>query len=312
MVPGNINLTQLQTFLWVSSLRSFRKTAEKMNTTQPAISSRIARLEETLGVRLFERDTGFIHLTAKGLELLPYAEKLLRTSAMLVDRISQNEDYVGILRLGVSEAIVHTFLPDFLTGLRQKFPEIEVDIVVDATANLRRELIERSIDFALLMGPVTDYQIENHDLIEFDVIWAAAPSLKIDTDSELSLDELATTPLITYARNTRPYADLSRQLRKNMELPARIYSSSSLAAIHRMALDGVGIAHLPRQMIQADIVNGRLKQVQCVWHPPSLKFTASYPTEPYSPVTEKIVQHALEVAREYRKQIETLVPLTVQ
>ncbi|WP_293962739.1 LysR family transcriptional regulator [Sneathiella sp.] len=312
MVPGNINLTQLQTFLWVSSLRSFRKTAEKMNTTQPAISSRIARLEETLGVRLFERDTGSIQLTAKGLELLPYAEKLLRTSALLVDRISQDEDYVGILRLGVSEVIVHTFLPDFLSGLHQKFPEIEVDIVVDATANLRRELIERSIDFALLMGPVTDYQIENHDLIEFDVIWAAAPSLKIETDRELSLDELATSPLITYARNTRPYADLSRQLRKNTELPARIYSSSSLAAIHRMALDGIGIANLPRQMIQADIINGHLQQIQCVWHPPSLKFTASYPTEPYNPVIEKIVHHALDVSRSYRKQIETLVPLATQ
>ena len=259
MVPGNINLTQLQTFLWVSSLRSFRKTAEKMNTTQPAISSRIARLEETLGVRLFERDTGFIHLTAKGLELLPYAEKLLRTSAMLVDKISHDEDFVGILRLGFSEAIVHTFLPEFLSGLHQKFPAIEIDLVVDTTPNLRKELIERAIDFALLMGPVTDFQIENHDLIEFDVIWAAAPSLQIETDRQLSLDELAASPLITYARNTRPYAELSRQLRKNTELPTRIYSSSSLAAIHRMALDGVGIANLPRRKNDGNRGNKRRK-----------------------------------------------------
>ena len=95
MVPGNINLTQLQTFLWVASLHSFRKTAEKMSTTQPAISARIARLEETLGVRLFERETSFIRLTAKGVELLPYAEKLLMTSAQLVDRISQEENLSG-------------------------------------------------------------------------------------------------------------------------------------------------------------------------------------------------------------------------
>ncbi|MEX1036340.1 MAG: LysR family transcriptional regulator, partial [Sneathiella sp.] len=278
MVPGNINLTQLQTFLWVASLRSFRKTAEKMNTTQPAISSRIARLEETLGVRLFDRDTGFIHLTRKGLELLPYAEKLLRTSALLVDRISQDEDLAGLLRLGVSETIVHTFLSEFLSGLNLKFPAVEVEVVVDATVNLRRELVERSLDFAFLMGPVTDFQIENHDLIEFDVIWAAAPSLKIVTDRKLSLDELAASPLITYARNTRPYAELARQLRKNTELPARIFSSSSLAAIHRMALDGIGIANLPRQMIQADLANGNLQEVQCEWRPPSLKFTVSNPT----------------------------------
>lgn len=304
MVPGNINLTQLQTFLWVASLRSFRKTAEKLNTTQPAISSRIARLEETLGVRLFERDTSFIRLTAKGLELVPYAEKLLRTSALLVDRIGQQEDLAGILRLGVSETIVHTWLPAFISGLHRKYPTVEVEIVVDATINLRRELTERSLDFAFLMGPVSDFQIENHDLIEFEIVWAAAPSLKIETGRVLSLDELADNPLITYARNTRPYAELARQLRKYTELPARIFPSSSLAAILRMALDGIGVATLPRQMIQKELADGSLQEILCIWQPPSLKFTASYPTEPYNPVTEKIIHHAIEITRDYQKQSE--------
>lgn len=302
MVPGNINLTQLQTFLWVATLRSFRKTAEKLNTTQPAISSRIARLEETLGVRLFERDTSFIRLTAKGLELVPYAEKLLRTSALLVDRIGQNEDLAGILRLGVSETIVHTWLPAFITGLHRKYPTIEVEIVVDATINLRRELTERSLDFAFLMGPLSDFQIENHDLIEFEIVWAASPSLNIQTARPVTLDELADNPLITYARNTRPYAELARQLRKYTELPARIFPSSSLAAILRMALDGIGVATLPRQMIQKELASGSLQEIHCEWRPPRLKFTASYPTEPYNPVTEKIIDHALEITRAYQKQ----------
>lgn len=302
MVPGNINLTQLQTFLWVASLHSFRKTAEKMNTTQPAISARIARLEETLGVRLFERETSFIRVTAKGLELLPYAEKLLRTSAQLVNRIGQEENLPGILRLGVSETIVHTWLPTFLSGLHRKYPAIAVEIVVDATPNLRQELIDRSLDFAFLMGPVSDFQIENHDLIEFEVIWAAVPSLEVDTGRTLSLDELAHNPLITYAKNTRPYAELARQLRKNTDLPARIFPSSSLAAILKMALDGIGIASLPRKMIQAELDKGTLIEVTCDWQPPNLKFTASYPTEPYNPVTEKFIEHALETTREYQKQ----------
>lgn len=305
MVPGNLNLTQLQTFLWVASLHSFRKTAEKMNTTQPAISARIARLEETLGVRLFERETGVIRMTAKGLELFPYAEKLLMTSAQLVDRIGQEENLTGILRLGVSETIVHTWLPDFITSLHQKFPAIEVELMVDATPNLRQELIDRSLDFAFLMGPVSDFQIENHDLIEFEIIWAAAPSLKIDQQIPLPLDELANNPLITYARNTRPFADLARQLRKNTDLPARIFPCSSLAAILKMALDGIGVASLPRRMIEKELETGALIEIDCDWRPPNLKFTASYPTEPYNPVTEKFIRHALDVTQEYKNQIAT-------
>jgi DNA-binding transcriptional LysR family regulator len=305
MVPGNINLTQLQTFLWVASLRSFRKTAEKMNTTQPAISARVARLEETLGVRLFEREASIIRLTSKGIELLPYAEKLLRTSALLVERIGQEENLAGIIRLGVSETIVHTWLPAFLSGLHQKYPAIEVEIVVDTTINLRKELTDRSLDFAFLMGPVTDFQIENHDLIEFEVVWAASRSLEIDAGAPLSLDELARIPLITFAKNTPPFAELSRQLRKNTDLPARIFPCSSLAAILKMAQDGIGVATLPRKMIQAELANGTLKEVPCDWRPPNLRFTASYPTEPYNPVTEKFISHALETTKEYQKQVIT-------
>ena len=302
MVPGNINLTQLQTFLWVASLRSFRKTAEKMNTTQPAISARIARLEETLGVRLFERDTSFIRLTAKGLELVPYAENLLRTSALLVDRISQDENFSGILRLGVSELIVHTWLPAFLSGLHQKYPAIEVQMVVDTPINLRQGLTKRSLDFAFLLGPVPDFHIESRDLMEFKVIWVVAPSLKLDSAQTLSLDELAHNPLITYARNTRTYTELARKLRKSAVLPAHIFPSSSLASIRKMALDGIGVATLPRKMIQAELTKGTLIEIACDWQPPHLKYSASYPTEPYNPMTEKLVHHALEVTQEYQEQ----------
>jgi len=300
-MAANLNLTQLQTFLWVTSLRSFRKTAEKMHTTQPAISSRIAKLEETLGVRLFERNTGAIRLTAKGLELLPYAEKLLRTSEALKDRVSAKEVLSGILRLGVAETIVHTWLPQFISGLHKKYPEIEVEIVVDATINLRRELTERSLDFAFLMGPVSEYHIENHDLMDFTLTWAAAPSLGLPTGRQVSLDELIQHPVLTYARNTRPFADVSRQLRENTEWPARLFPSSSLAAVLRMTLDGIGVATLPKEMIKHHIESGALQEIACAWVPPKLKFTASFPTEPYNPMTEKIVHHALEITQEYQK-----------
>lgn len=300
-MQDNLSLIQLQTFLWVTSLRNFRKTAEKMNATQPAISSRIAKLEETLGVRLFERDTGQIRLTAKGLELVPYAEKILRTSAVLRDRIGDKTAISGILRLGVSETIVHTWLPQFISGLHSKFPDVDVEIVVDVTVNLRRELLDRSLDFAFLMGPVSEFHIENYDLMDFSLIWAASPSLEVPTGHPLSMAELAKYPFLTYARNTRPYAEITRQLRQSTELPTRIFPSSSLAAILRMALDGIGIATLPKEMIKEELESGQLQEIKSDWVPTALKFTASYPTDPYNPVTEKVVALALKITKNYQK-----------
>lgn len=301
---GNINLTQIQTFLWVASLKSFRKTAEKMNTTQPAISARIARLEETLGVRLFERDTSFIRLTQKGVELLPYAEKLLRTSALLVDHICSDEERQGALRLGISEMVVHTCLPEFVGSLSEKFPSLELEIVVDTTVNLRREISEKTLDFAFLMGPVVDFQIENHELLQFETIWAASPALRLSTDRPLSLDELTVRPIITFAQNTRLYAELTRQLRKTTERPARLFPVVATAAIRRLALDGVGVATLPRQMIRDDLEQGRLQEIKCSWRLPPMRFMAAYPTEPYNPMTEKIIAHALDTARRYQQQLK--------
>ena len=73
-----MNFKQVETFLWVSKLLSFSKTAQQQCTTQPAISSRIAALEAELGVTLFDRDrNNKVVLTAKGHELLPYAEKII-------------------------------------------------------------------------------------------------------------------------------------------------------------------------------------------------------------------------------------------
>ena len=74
-----MNYKRLETFVWVASLGNFRKAAERLHTTQPAISARISGLEAELGVKLFEREGGSspIALTSKGKELLPYVEKIL-------------------------------------------------------------------------------------------------------------------------------------------------------------------------------------------------------------------------------------------
>src|SRR5207302_6668515 len=78
------DLRNLETFVWVARLGGFRLAAEKLNTTQPAISARVATLEQEFGVRLFERKQRRAALTAKGLELLGYAEQMLQLRTDMV------------------------------------------------------------------------------------------------------------------------------------------------------------------------------------------------------------------------------------
>ncbi|MEK9970028.1 MAG: LysR family transcriptional regulator, partial [Ferrovibrio sp.] len=75
------DLRNLETFVWVAHLGGFRAAADKLNTTQPAVSQRIALLESEFGVKLFDREPRGIALTPKGNELLPYAERMLQLHA---------------------------------------------------------------------------------------------------------------------------------------------------------------------------------------------------------------------------------------
>ncbi len=291
-----MNHKQLETFIWVATLGSFRKTAVRLFTTQPAISSRIAKLEESLGVKLFERHSGSISLTAKGQQLLPFAEKLILMADRLKEEACGTETSSGVLRLGVSETIVHTWLSDFLSSVHHTFPRIDLDITIDVTANLRNELVSRSMDLAFLLGPISDYSIANIDLCSYPLIWAGSPALKLP-QGRLPIDVLARRSIITYARNTRPFAEINAFLKGQVVEPARIFPSSSLAACKRMAVDGIGIGSLPMSCIGEEIAQGRLAVIPSTWAPSDLVFTASYSREPHDPLTAKIALLARAVAQ---------------
>ena len=247
-----MNFKRLETFIWVATLGSFRKAAERLYTTQPAISTRIAALEEELGVQLFERESGKTLLTSKGQELLPFAEKIVFMSEQLRKRADRVALLSGILRLGVSETIVHSWLPQFFRELHKAVPNLDVEITVDVTSNLRSGLMDRSLDLAFLMGPVSEPKMENRELCSFPLIWVASPDLKLPK-RRLDLEDLAEWPIVTYARNTKPFAEISQKFSQLDELPARFYSSSSLAACRRLTIDGIGVSTLPLSVIADEL-----------------------------------------------------------
>src|SRR3546814_2621746 len=101
-----IDFKQIDAFVWVAELGSFRAAAEKLNTTQPAISQRIAALESIMTVRLFERGARGIKLTEKGQELLSHAQRMLELRNDML-RVAQSRNAVsGTLGLGTSDTPV--------------------------------------------------------------------------------------------------------------------------------------------------------------------------------------------------------------
>src|SRR5690606_29023114 len=199
-----IDFKQIGAFVWVAELGSFRAAAEKLNTTQPAISQRIAAMESSMAVRLFERGARGIKLTEKGQELLSHAERMLELRNDMLRVAKAHNAVRGTLRLGTSETLVQTWLHRLIDELHQKYPALVVEIHVDTTHVLRGLLASRQIDLAMLLGPTQEPKERHLHLCDYDLAWVASPALKLH-GRRLGIAELSQYPVITCPSVSQPY-----------------------------------------------------------------------------------------------------------
>jgi len=288
-----MKLKNLETFVWVAKLGNFRAAAQRLNATQPTVSARIATLESDLGVSLFDRGVKSSTLSPAGVSLLPYAEKMLHLAGEIDLVVGDRQSLRGVVRLGTSETLVHTWLPDLLRRVHEEYPGIAVEILVDLTVNLRERLVSREIDVGFLLGPVSEPNMGNTALCSYEMVWVSAPDFDLPR-GRLSLSDLAKLPIVTFLRQTRPHAFIREALTSPDLPPVRISGSSSLATMIRMVKDGFGVSALPWEVVRPDIESGHLRRFETDLSLPSLDFTATHPMSPPNPMTGLIEKLALE------------------
>lgn len=291
-----IDLRNIETFFWVATLGSFRAAADKLNTTQPAVSQRIASLEGDLGVRLFERDTRGVSLTGKGHELLSYAERMLDLRRDMMQAAREQNVMRGTVRIGVAETIVQTWLSTLIEQMHAAYPDLVPEIEVDTTHVLRSQLLARQLDLAFLMGPILEARAENVPLCTYPMAWVASPRLELGPEP-LTLARIAELPVITYPSSSSPYQMVRAILTGAGVATPRMYGCASLSMAVKMTMDGIGTSVITPVFLDRELASGdlRLLRVQgCEL--PDLGFTASWLQGPDSPVAEAVVHIARRVA----------------
>ncbi|MEO8215104.1 MAG: LysR substrate-binding domain-containing protein [Myxococcales bacterium] len=170
-----LSLRQLQYFVAVANTRSFRRAAELCHVSQPALSAQIAVLEQSLGVRLLERDRRMVRPTAAGQELLERARRVLVQADDLVDAAKRLGDPLsGIIRIGVIPTVSPYLLPEVVPTLRRRLPLLNVQWVEDKTDLLVERLQAGSLDGALLALEARLEDLE-HETIAIDPFVLATP-----------------------------------------------------------------------------------------------------------------------------------------
>jgi DNA-binding transcriptional LysR family regulator len=295
-VLAAMNLRFVEAFVWVARLKSFKGAAERLHTTQAAISSRIATFEADLGARLFDRDSRSVTLTLRATQILPLAERMLALADQMLQAAGDAAEFTGTLRIGTMESVVHTFLPALLSNFSIRYPKVTVELHSDITPFLRDELLKGTLDCVLTSEEIAEGAIENRRIAALPMAWVASPSLQI-APGPVPFSEIAKRPLITFHKRSVVYRDMLGAGSDPTSL--RVNFFSSLAAMISMTRSGFGIATLPLAVIPRELASGELRALDATPPLKPLPVVASIRAGGASSVTEQFSRMAADVFEEF-------------
>ena len=291
-----VDFKAIETFQWVVTLGSFRGAAQRLNTTQPAISQRIAQLEREMGVKLLNRDQRVASPTPSGRQMMVYAEKLIGLRSEMMAEVGDRSAMRGVMRLGVAETIVHTWLSRLIKSVNTAYPNLSLEIEVDITPNLSARLLAQEIELAFVVGPLSASGMRNRVLCDYPIGFLASPALGLGNGA-LTVHDLAKFPIITFPRKTQPY-EIVRSLFNRPDLPPiRLHASASLATVIHMAIEGLGIAVIPTAIVENELADGRLQLLSTDLKLSPLTFSASWLASPDTVAVELVADLAGQIAQ---------------
>ena len=194
----NITLRQLRAFIAVARTGSFTLAAESLFVTQSALSGLIKELEQSLGVRLFDRSTRRIQLSDIGREIFPLIDKtLLDLDGVLEEVANLKALKKGLVRVAAPQLMASTLLPEVIAAYRAARPEIDIRLVDCAVESVVSRVFSGEVDLGIgpERDPNSDIQAEELFTLPFHAVFP--PAHPLAARQEIRWAELVGYPLIT-------------------------------------------------------------------------------------------------------------------
>src|SRR5918993_2423544 len=173
-----MELRHLRYFLAIVAERHFTRAAKKLGIAQPPLSQQIRQLEDEVGTRLFTRTARGVTLTAAGEAFLPHAEAAIREvgrARTAARRVSHGD--LGTLRIGfTSAASLNPLVPAAISAFRNAYPDLELQLVVQATTPLLAQLSQDMIDVAFVRPTSTERESLRAIPLPDERLWIALPA----------------------------------------------------------------------------------------------------------------------------------------
>jgi len=272
-----MTLNELRYIVAVAQERNFRRAAEKSFISQPALSLAIQKLEEELGLKIFERGKNDITVTPVGAEIVGQAQHALEEVERIREIARQGKDHLSTtLRLGIIYSVGPYLLPDLVPVLKKLAPEMALEIEENITANLEVLLRNGKLDVIIIALPFGDSGILTRPLYDepFEVVvgsdhhWESRRSIKPR--------ELATEKVLLLDSGHCFSNQVSEACPELGRKGADIQQGTSLETIRNMVVSGLGITVLPASANSARYRSKLLKVIPFADPAPSRRIALAW------------------------------------
>ena len=246
-----MDLAALRIFKTVVEQGGVNRAAAKLHRVPSNITTRVRRLEEQLGTKLFVRDRRRLVLSADGKLLLTYADQLLRL-ALEAETALRNGKPRGTLRIGALESTSATRLPPVLSRYHQIYPDVQIELVTGTSGTLVSHLHKQDVEAAFVAEPFNAQGLEGQTVFVEELVLIAPKTFH----RIRSPRDIGNRTVIAFAAGCSYRGRLERWLGSGNAPPDRVMEFQSYHAIVACVAAGSGIAIVPRSVIET-IAGGR-------------------------------------------------------
>lgn len=282
------HFSALPIFVTVVECGSFSLASQKLGLSKSAVSKRITLLEQSLGIQLLHRTTRSLSLTEAGARYFDYVRPAVKLAADGLDAISELQQAPqGSLRIAVPMVFGRLHIAPLIPEFLRRYPKIQLQMQMDDKTT---DLIAGGFDLAIRIGELPDSSLIARKIAPCLSVICASPEYLARHAAPQTPQQLSQHNCLFYSyfRDGVEWTFLSPQDPTRIQ-PNGNYQVNNSDAIHQATLDGLGIANLPRFMVDTDLQTGRL-QALLADHPlPEHGIYAVYPQRKYLPTKVSVL-----------------------
>jgi DNA-binding transcriptional LysR family regulator len=258
-----MTLDQLQSFQTVAAAKSFRRAAELLHLTQPAVSKQIQALEMELDQRLFERGRS-AELTLAGTALLKHVDRLSHILTVAKEEIADlRELRGGHLSIGAAHSIATYELPRLIEAYRDRYPKINLSIESGWSVEISRRVVSYELDLGLLA--IVTPQLEGFPQLTFvplaatEMVFVVSSNDPLTKRKRLTWDDLKEAPWILNQQGCVYRSYIERRFKECDHTLKVEVEVLGLELQKKLTQLGLGISLLPKYFVKAELQRGSLK-----------------------------------------------------